>query len=349
MPPRRKTRPPRRQAASDSDSSSGSDVGAGRQLSPELYASLQLAAALRRFDDFATAVRELAALLRALYGSGRCAKQVQAAMAEDAALAIEACDGRLQSRAALAALMEAAERHLPQAKRNALLRKYRQSGVQLARRERRQGPAGWAAADEGEEEEVAAPATFAALPPDVIEQVFRRLDPLTLAKAACVNQEWRAAASDGPLWQAHCAALRAKAGSIGDSKGRSSGVDKSSAGADTVTSLQPQDGRGPCSKGGSQGSSWQQRFAALAAQHPERLQLWRTNRVLAGGRLAWLAPGQPLPPRARHVSTAAVVAYCRSGGRHAGGSGGSSRSDSGSSDSDGGDERLTGRLRFWQL
>lgn len=92
MPPRRKARPPCRHAASDSDSSSDGRGGHGRQLSLELYTSLQLGQALQRPGDFATAVGELAALLRELYGSGRCDKSAQAAMAQDAALAIEACD-----------------------------------------------------------------------------------------------------------------------------------------------------------------------------------------------------------------------------------------------------------------
>ena len=49
---------------------------------------------------------------------------------------------RLQSRAALAGLVDAAERALPQAKRAALQRKYRESGVALSRRQRRGGAAG---------------------------------------------------------------------------------------------------------------------------------------------------------------------------------------------------------------
>lgn len=241
--------------------------------------------------------------------------------------------------------MEAVERHLPQVKRNALLRQYRQSGVQLARRERRQGAAGWAG-DEEASTAVAPPATFAALPPDVIELMFRRLDPLTLARAACVNREWRAAASEGALWEAHCAALLERPGSSRPSSASSQGR-TGSAGAGVAADGRQQQGG---NTGSAQGGGWQQRFAALAAQHPERLQRWRTTRVLIAGRPAWLRPGQPLPPRARHVGTSVIVAYCRSGGRHAGGAGNSSNcSDGSSSESDGGDDRLTGRLRFWQL
>ena len=244
--------------------------------------------------------------------------------------------------------MEAAERHLPQARRNAVLRQYRQSGVQLARRGRRNGPADEA----GDDDEEAPPASFAALPPDVIGLVFRRLDPLTLARAACVSREWRAAASEGALWEAHCAALLARPGGSGARKGGGSGGKVSSglAGGAAAGGEQPRDGSagGACSSS----NSWQRRFASLAAQHPQRLRRWKTTRVLVGGRLAWLPPGQLLPPRARHLSTAAVGAYCRSGGRHAGSAGGSSGgsgSSGSSSESDGGGERLTSRLRFWQL
>ena len=81
---------------------------------------------------------------------------------------------RLQSRLALAEVMAAAERSLPQAKRNALLRQYRASGVQLRRRERRQqaggGASGW---PEEQEDEDTPPATFSHLPAEVIAQVFR--------------------------------------------------------------------------------------------------------------------------------------------------------------------------------
>lgn len=93
MPPRRKARLPRRSDPAHSDSSSDSEGGHSRQLGPELYASLQLREALQHPEHFATAVSELAALLRELYGSGRCAKHVQSAMAADVGAAIEACDG----------------------------------------------------------------------------------------------------------------------------------------------------------------------------------------------------------------------------------------------------------------
>ena len=56
---------------------------------------------------------------------------------------------RLQSRAALAGLVDAAERALPQAKRAALQRKCRERGVALSRRQRRFGAAGAGASRPG--------------------------------------------------------------------------------------------------------------------------------------------------------------------------------------------------------
>jgi len=95
---------------------------------------------------------------------------------------------------------------------------------------------------------------------------------------------------------------------------------------------------------------YRQQFAAAAGQHPERLLPWRTNRVLIGRRLAWLAPGQQPPARCRHLGTAAVLAYCRSRGRHVGGDSDSDSSSGEGSDSDGGGAGgLSRRLRFWQL
>lgn len=324
---------------------------------------------------------------------------------------------RLASRSALASVMDSAGRALPHKSRQALLRRYKQSAMQLRRRERRSGGGeGWDS-EEGSE----APAAFDALPADVIALVFmwgwaavaplfmwgefvsgtigsydalacqvmgscagtaggharqgegmpvgalrarlpppqfsvfgpktknggtpcggrhrsawlllhqllsiftqntvcascpcRHLDPLTLGRAACVNREWRAAAADEALWVRHCTALL---------------------GCGTARRSQPQRAH----------SSHRQCFAATAAQHPELLLPWRTNRVLLGGRPAWLPPGQRPPVRCRHVGPAAVLAWCHSGGRRAGSC--SSGSDSSGGDGGGKDE-LGQRLRFWQL
>ena len=55
--------------------------------------------------------------------------------------------------------------------------------------------------DEGSDEEAAPePATFATLPTEVVACVLASLDPLSLARAACVCSQWRACAAEGRLW-----------------------------------------------------------------------------------------------------------------------------------------------------
>jgi hypothetical protein len=108
---------------------------------------------------------------------------------------------------------------------------------------------------------------------------------------------------------------------------------------------------GDCTCTGTCGS-YREQFAAAARRQPAGLLPWRTNRVLLGGRLAWLPEGQQLRGRCRHLDTAAVLSFLQSGGRQrqswACGNGG----DSSGSDGDGGDAEavgLSGKLRFWQL
>lgn len=89
--------------------------------------------------------------------------------------------------------MEAVDHCMPQARRQALARKYKSAGVALSRRRR----GGLPDEEEDQEEEVC----FGNLPTQVVEAVLRQLDPLTLAAAACVSREWRHLACDDRLWR----------------------------------------------------------------------------------------------------------------------------------------------------
>ena len=73
--------------------------------------------------------------------------------------------------------------------------------------------------------------------------------------------------------------------------------------------------------------------------------------MLAGRKLGWLDPQQPPNGSWRHVSTAAVLAFLRSGGRRlrTGGSGTSSSGGTSSSSGSEDEEGTSRRLRFWQL
>ena len=189
----------------------------------------------------------------------------------------------------------------------------------------------------------------------------RHLDPITLARSACVCREWQAAAEDDGLWRLHCERLHGRPAAVA--------VTATGARAGTAAVVASAERPGEPSAGtalqsaaassaqqaagtGSNSASCRQQFAAAVRQRPERLLRWRTNRiVLAGRKLGWLDPQQPPAGSWRHVSTAAVLAFLRSGGRRlrAGGSDTSS-SGGGSSSSGSEDEEGTSRrLRFWQL
>lgn len=171
----------------------------------------------------------------------------------------------------------------------------------------------------------------------------RYLDPVTLARSACVCREWQATAADDGLWRRHCARMPQCRQPCG-----------------AAMAMLPEQPSGGSSAGNDDCSgicgSYRQQFAAAARRHPASLLPWRTNRVLLGSRLAWLPVGQQLRGRCRHLDTAAVLSFLQSGGRrrrgmaHGRGSGGSSGSSNG--DGGGGDAEaagLSGKLRFWQL
>ena len=82
----------RRDSSSDTDSDSSDGLSGRQQVQEAAYRQLELAAALQRPADYATAAGELAAVLRHLYAT-RCSKAVQALLVEDVALAIDSCDG----------------------------------------------------------------------------------------------------------------------------------------------------------------------------------------------------------------------------------------------------------------
>ncbi|GAB4823602.1 hypothetical protein N2152v2_010648 [Parachlorella kessleri] len=171
------------------------------QVSEERYLEALTARGFERAEDYSVAAEELTLLLTSGTYSTAFSKGAQAAVLRDIATAVAS---RLQDRRALANLMEAVERHLPQAKRNALLRDYKRSSVTLRRRERRgKSAASQTAADGSDTDTDSEPATFAQLPPEVVATVFRYLDPLSLARGACVCRGLRdVAGEECSVWEA---------------------------------------------------------------------------------------------------------------------------------------------------
>jgi hypothetical protein len=165
-------------------------------------------------------------------------------------------------------------------------------------------------------------------PSSLLLPVRSYLDPVTLARCACVGREWRAAATADALWHRHWASLLAE-----------------------LPASSREGHEGPATTGGCcGGGGCSRRFAALAARHPGRLLRWRTNRVLLGRRLGWLPDGQTGSTGSRHIDTAAVLEYLRSGGRRGGAPRSSGGGGSSSSEGSAGEGPLcTSQLKFWQL
>ena len=91
--------------------------------------------------------------------------------------------------------MLAVDKALPQSKRQALLREYKQRGVESHRAARR-------TADD-DDTDGPPPPSYADLPRPCMERILASLDPLSLAAAACTCRTWRAAATEDALWRPH--------------------------------------------------------------------------------------------------------------------------------------------------
>lgn len=105
---------------------------------------------------------------------------------------------RARSKQALAKLARAVKKQLPEARRAAFGREYKQRQVLVHRQGRRSTGEGGGGGAEEDEEAVG----VGHLPGEVLAVVFRSLDPVSLCAAACVDSSWRAAAGEEALWEA---------------------------------------------------------------------------------------------------------------------------------------------------
>ena len=208
------------------------------RLDLETYLAARLASGLTTAGYYAQAARELAELLERGYATAekRCAN----ALWEDCLLAVSRMahlERTVETDEALDAIVRAARRVLPAARRAELERAHRRAAVARKRRERRSGEDGRdqgdgsdddhtdsSDEDDGSDDDVdvesdainkLAPhlarceraraqksATFLDLPGDVLGLVLERLHPHALARAACVSREWRARAESADRWRA---------------------------------------------------------------------------------------------------------------------------------------------------
>ena len=195
-------------------------------LDLETYRAARLASGLTTAEDYAQAARELAELLERGYATAekRCAD----ALWEDCLLAVSRTahlERTVESTDSSDAVLRAARRVLPAARRAELERARRDAAVARKRREKRgnrsispdflrsfDDDADDDDDDDDDDAADAAPhltrgaarrlATFGDLPGDVLGLVLDRLHPHALARAACVSSEWRARAESADRWRA---------------------------------------------------------------------------------------------------------------------------------------------------
>ena len=202
------------------------------RLDLETYLAARLASGLTTAGYYAQAARELAELLERGYATAekRCAN----ALWEDCLLAVSRMahlERTVETDEALDAIVRAARRVLPAARRAELERAHRRAAVARKRRERRSGEDGRDQGDGSDDDHTdssdddvdvesdainkLAPhlarceraraqksATVLDLPGDVLGLVLERLHPHALARAACVSREWRARAESADRWRA---------------------------------------------------------------------------------------------------------------------------------------------------
>ena len=194
-------------------------------LDLESYHAARLASGLTTAEDYAQAARELAELLERGYATAekRCAD----ALWEDCLLAVSRTahlERTVETTDSSDAVLRAARRILPAARRAELERARRDAAVARKRREKKGNrsiaPDFLRSFDDDDDDDDdddadaadAAPhltrgaarslATFGDLPGDVLDLVLDRLHPHALARAACVSSEWRARAESADRWRA---------------------------------------------------------------------------------------------------------------------------------------------------
>lgn len=231
-----------------------------------------------------------------------------------------------------------------------MLRAYRRSSVQILRRERREGvgPSRHSSASDGDEADALEPATLQEIPAEVVELVMAHLDPISLARAACVGRPWRAVCDAEALWAPHLSALptRHRHPAAGTAELGAAASSKGGGGAGTH---------------GAGGGSSKSRFVAAVRARPRLLLRWKTLRVMVGGAVGWLGLG--LGPsiagggregrqQVRHLRPEEAVRWLKNGGKRVGDEisddDGGRGQPGGGSDGEDAAVALAG-LRFWRI
>lgn len=310
-------------------------------LDLESYRAARLASGLTTAEDYAQAARELAELLERGYATAekRCAD----ALWEDCLLAVSRMahlERTVETDEALDAIVRAARRVLPAARRAELERAHRRAAVARKRRERRSGEDGRDQGDGSDDDHTdssdddvdvesdainkLAPhlarceraraqksATFLDLPGDVLGLVLERLHPHALARAACVSREWRARAECADRWRALALAA------FGESRcaAAAAGKPENAGGTSNHANARKQ------KRGGGSPLSWRAAFEVARARWPAMAPRRHTRRAFCETcqTLAWFpgvrgfpsrARGRDVTPKGKGKGSAALVASC---------------------------------------
>ena len=300
-------------------------------LDLETYRAARLASGLTTAEDYAQAARELAELLERGYATAekRCAD----ALWEDCLLAVSRTahlERTVETTDSSDAVLRAARRVLPAARRAELERARRDAAVARKRREKRGNrsisPDLLRSFDDDDDDDDAADddddadaaphltrgaarrlATFGDLPGDVLGLVLDRLHPHALARAGCVSSEWRARAESSDRWRALALAA------FGESRcAAAEGEPENAGGTSNARKQKP-----PRSRGGS----WRAAFEIARARWPAMAPRRHTRRAFCETcqTLAWFpgvrgfpsrARGRDVTPKGKGKGSAALVASC---------------------------------------
>mmetsp|Transcript_8955 Transcript_8955/g.19148 ORF Transcript_8955/g.19148 Transcript_8955/m.19148 type:complete len:302 (+) Transcript_8955:146-1051(+) len=263
------------------------------------------------------AMNELRICFEKVY-KAHATKATQQELLKDLSLAVQSCDGRSSCKDALKSLVKAAEKVLPQQKRNQVAGEVKKKLLALSRQGRRAG------GDlEEEHQDVAADTTVQELPLEVVRLILERLDsPVDATSAACTCRCWCSIARNMRSWRQWYALLQRNIPAAGD----------------TWTAAE-----------------WHRQFALFVQGRPALVLQWRSKRVLHRNNLYWVSQLPQLSQvqrqgRATFVTEDMVVTWLLGGGTSR--ICGTSTSDDSGSSSEG--ERdpagaATRQLRLWAL
>ncbi|KAG1660842.1 hypothetical protein FOA52_008953 [Chlamydomonas sp. UWO 241] len=213
-------------------------------------------------------------------------KAVHQAMFNDVLLAVQTCDGRPACLKAVESLVKAAERVLPQQKRQQVLSEHKRTRVALAKRLRAQGlglrtraedcgSCEGSGSDGGDVGSQPPPLSLECLPLDPLLLLTRHLDPLSLAALACSSVQMRGVALGSDAWHTWAHLIFPSA----------------------AVAAEPTQAAGPGH------SAWHRLFCEQAAANAALVVQWHCRRVLVKGVPQWREPACCPAPRAARMAS----------------------------------------------